>query len=190
MLSLKINTTLLLGCPKPLPFSLNKKSSVSTMPNSENAPKCIRIFVSKAPLKSCYRNVVSWVEAHMSRSGYALFLTLLSHSSVSTSVSCILFDSADKLSSFGEDLKPNSLMRKSPSLESVIKSPVSLGSRSASFSYGRGTSKLRYCHFKLLRSLDGTATPYLQENPAKRHQKWSNRFSFFAGAAKSHTEKV
>ncbi|KAM9728730.1 cytospin-B isoform 2-T4 [Menidia menidia] len=48
----------------------------------------------------------------------------------------------DKLSSFGEDLKPNSLMRKSPSLESVIKSPASFGSRTASFSYNRGNSKL------------------------------------------------
>ncbi|XP_043997278.1 cytospin-B isoform X2 [Gambusia affinis] len=48
----------------------------------------------------------------------------------------------DKLSGFGEDLKPNSLMRKSPSLESVIKSPISLSSRTASFSYSRGSSKL------------------------------------------------
>uniref|UniRef100_A0A3B3XFU0 Cytospin-A n=1 Tax=Poecilia mexicana TaxID=48701 RepID=A0A3B3XFU0_9TELE len=46
------------------------------------------------------------------------------------------------LSGFGEDLKPNSLMRKSPSLESVIKSPISLSSRTASFSYSRGSSKL------------------------------------------------
>ncbi|XP_054899479.1 cytospin-B isoform X2 [Poeciliopsis prolifica] len=50
--------------------------------------------------------------------------------------------SRDKLSGFGEDLKPNSLMRKSPSLESVIKSPISLSSRTASFSYSRGSSKL------------------------------------------------
>ncbi|XP_031713166.1 cytospin-B isoform X2 [Anarrhichthys ocellatus] len=42
----------------------------------------------------------------------------------------------------GEDLKPNSLMRKSPSLESVIKPPASFGSRTASFSYNRGDSKL------------------------------------------------
>ncbi|XP_071316795.1 cytospin-B isoform X2 [Trachinotus anak] len=48
----------------------------------------------------------------------------------------------DKLSGCGEDLKPNSLMRKSPSLESVIKTPVSLSSRTASFSYNRGNSKL------------------------------------------------
>ncbi|XP_021176524.2 cytospin-B isoform X2 [Fundulus heteroclitus] len=48
----------------------------------------------------------------------------------------------DKLSSFGEDLKPSSLMRKSPSLESVIKSPVSFSSRTTSFSYSRGSSKL------------------------------------------------
>ncbi|XP_008301777.1 cytospin-B isoform X1 [Stegastes partitus] len=48
----------------------------------------------------------------------------------------------DKLSSCGEDLKPNSLMRKSPSLESVIKTTASLSSRTASFSYNRGNSKL------------------------------------------------
>ncbi|XP_063750601.1 cytospin-B isoform X1 [Eleginops maclovinus] len=48
----------------------------------------------------------------------------------------------DKLSGCGEDLKPNSLMRKSPSLESVIKTPASFRSRTASFSYNRGNSKL------------------------------------------------
>ncbi|XP_032389341.1 cytospin-B isoform X2 [Etheostoma spectabile] len=48
----------------------------------------------------------------------------------------------DELSGCGEDLKPNSLMRKSPSLESVIKPPASLNSRPASFSYNRGNSKL------------------------------------------------
>ncbi|XP_047234966.1 cytospin-B isoform X2 [Girardinichthys multiradiatus] len=48
----------------------------------------------------------------------------------------------DKLSSFGKDLKLNSLMRKSPSLESVIKSSISLSSRTASFSYSQGSSKL------------------------------------------------
>lgn len=48
----------------------------------------------------------------------------------------------DKLSSCGENLKPNSLMRKSPSLESVIKTSASLSSRAASFSYSRGNSKL------------------------------------------------
>ncbi|XP_069003071.1 cytospin-B isoform X1 [Embiotoca jacksoni] len=48
----------------------------------------------------------------------------------------------DKLSSCGEDLKPNSLMRKSPSLESVIKTPASLRSRTSSFSYNRSNSKL------------------------------------------------
>uniref|UniRef100_A0A3Q4HCR1 Cytospin-A n=1 Tax=Neolamprologus brichardi TaxID=32507 RepID=A0A3Q4HCR1_NEOBR len=40
------------------------------------------------------------------------------------------------------DLKPNSLMRKSPSLESVIKTSASLSSRTPSFSYNRGSSKL------------------------------------------------
>ncbi|KAL3042354.1 hypothetical protein OYC64_020323 [Pagothenia borchgrevinki] len=48
----------------------------------------------------------------------------------------------DKLSGCGEDLKPNSLMRKSPSLESVIKTSASFSSRTASFSYNRGNSKL------------------------------------------------
>ncbi|XP_029956359.1 cytospin-B isoform X2 [Salarias fasciatus] len=48
----------------------------------------------------------------------------------------------DKLSSRGDDLKPSSLMRKSPSLESVIKNPAALSSRTASFSYSRGSSRL------------------------------------------------
>ncbi|XP_071382046.1 cytospin-B [Centroberyx affinis] len=48
----------------------------------------------------------------------------------------------DKLSGCGEDLKPNSLMRKSPSLESVIKTPALLSGRTASFSYNRANSKL------------------------------------------------
>uniref|UniRef100_A0A8C6WEJ9 Cytospin-A n=1 Tax=Neogobius melanostomus TaxID=47308 RepID=A0A8C6WEJ9_9GOBI len=47
----------------------------------------------------------------------------------------------DKMSTC-EDLKPSSLMRKSPSLESVIKSPANLSSRTASLSYLRGNSKL------------------------------------------------
>ncbi|CAL1573841.1 unnamed protein product [Knipowitschia caucasica] len=47
----------------------------------------------------------------------------------------------DKMSSC-EDLKPSSLMRKSPSLESVIKTSASLNHRSASFTYRRGNSKL------------------------------------------------
>ncbi|KAF3841313.1 hypothetical protein F7725_007175 [Dissostichus mawsoni] len=52
------------------------------------------------------------------------------------------FTPPDKLSGCGEDLKPNSLMRKSPSLESVIKTSASFSSRTASFSYNRGNSKL------------------------------------------------
>uniref|UniRef100_A0A3P9L438 Cytospin-A n=1 Tax=Oryzias latipes TaxID=8090 RepID=A0A3P9L438_ORYLA len=39
-------------------------------------------------------------------------------------------------------LKPSSLMRKSPSLESVIKAPALLSSRTAPFSYSRANSKL------------------------------------------------
>ncbi|KAF3706658.1 Cytospin-B Nuclear structure protein 5 [Channa argus] len=45
-----------------------------------------------------------------------------------------------------EDMKPNSLMRKSPSLESVIKTPASLGSHTSSFSYNRRNSKLSCLH--------------------------------------------
>ncbi|XP_038564240.1 cytospin-B isoform X2 [Micropterus salmoides] len=48
----------------------------------------------------------------------------------------------DKFSGCGEDLKPTSLMRKSPSLESVIKPPASFSSHAASISYHRGNSKL------------------------------------------------
>ncbi|KAK2828770.1 hypothetical protein Q5P01_019804 [Channa striata] len=48
----------------------------------------------------------------------------------------------DKLPCCREDMKPNSLMRKSPSLESVIKTPASLGSHTSAFSYNRGNSKL------------------------------------------------
>ncbi|KAL0994420.1 hypothetical protein UPYG_G00121970 [Umbra pygmaea] len=49
----------------------------------------------------------------------------------------------DKYGGSGDELKPSSLMRKSPSLESVIKSPSSLGRRSHSMSYyNRTNSKL------------------------------------------------
>ncbi|XP_074528067.1 cytospin-B isoform X2 [Halichoeres trimaculatus] len=48
----------------------------------------------------------------------------------------------EKLSGCSEDLKPTSLMRKSPSLESVIKTPSSFSSRAAPFSYSRENSKL------------------------------------------------
>ncbi|XP_034539412.1 cytospin-B isoform X2 [Notolabrus celidotus] len=48
----------------------------------------------------------------------------------------------DKLSGCGEDLKPTSLMRKSPSLESVIKTPSLFSSRTSPFSYNRENSKL------------------------------------------------
>ncbi|KAG9282080.1 cytospin-B isoform X1 [Astyanax mexicanus] len=42
----------------------------------------------------------------------------------------------------GDELKPSSLMRKSPSLESVIKAPSALSNRTSSFSYNRANSKL------------------------------------------------
>ncbi|XP_026777747.3 cytospin-B isoform X1 [Pangasianodon hypophthalmus] len=41
-----------------------------------------------------------------------------------------------------DELKPSSLMRKSPSLESVIKTPAALSSRTSSFTYSRANSKL------------------------------------------------
>nr|XP_020456265.1 cytospin-B isoform X3 [Monopterus albus] len=47
-----------------------------------------------------------------------------------------------KLSGYREDLKHNSFMRKSPSLESVIKTPASLSRHTSSFHYGPGNSKL------------------------------------------------
>ncbi|KAG9339784.1 hypothetical protein JZ751_022450 [Albula glossodonta] len=47
-----------------------------------------------------------------------------------------------KLSGPGDELKPSSLMRKSPSLESVIKTPATLSSRTSSFSYPKANSKL------------------------------------------------
>ncbi|CAL8364135.1 unnamed protein product [Lota lota] len=47
-----------------------------------------------------------------------------------------------KLPGCRDDLKPSGLMRKSPSLESVIKTPGSLSGRTPSFSYNRPNSKL------------------------------------------------
>lgn len=41
-----------------------------------------------------------------------------------------------------DELKPSSLMRKSPSLESVIKTPAHFNGRNASFTYNRANSKL------------------------------------------------
>lgn len=56
----------------------------------------------------------------------------------------------EKLSGCRDDLKPTGLMRKSPSLESVIKAPAAFGSRTASFSYSRGSSRLRWgCRSRL-----------------------------------------
>ncbi|XP_063060140.1 cytospin-B isoform X2 [Engraulis encrasicolus] len=49
----------------------------------------------------------------------------------------------DPLSSPGEELKPASFMRKSPSLESVIKSPAALCSSLGSYNYTWDNSKLR-----------------------------------------------
>uniref|UniRef100_A0A3Q3VVH6 Cytospin-A n=1 Tax=Mola mola TaxID=94237 RepID=A0A3Q3VVH6_MOLML len=47
-----------------------------------------------------------------------------------------------ELSGCREDLKPTGLMRKSPSLESVIKTPTSFSSHTESFNFNRGNSKL------------------------------------------------
>ncbi|XP_061103323.1 cytospin-B isoform X2 [Conger conger] len=52
------------------------------------------------------------------------------------------FSHPDRLTGPGEELKPSSLMRKSPSLESVIKTPATLSSRTSSFSYNKANSKL------------------------------------------------
>ncbi|KAJ8342882.1 hypothetical protein SKAU_G00328100 [Synaphobranchus kaupii] len=52
------------------------------------------------------------------------------------------FSHPDKLSGPGDELKPSSLMRKSPSLESVIKTPATLSSRTSSFGYPKANSKL------------------------------------------------
>lgn len=56
-----------------------------------------------------------------------------------------------------EDLKPSSLMRKSPSLESVIKSSSSFSSQTPSFSYGRFNSNLRWAPDPRLRALLSSA---------------------------------
>ncbi|MBN3308307.1 CYTSB protein, partial [Amia calva] len=52
------------------------------------------------------------------------------------------FSHPDKLPGHGEEMKPNSLMRKSPSLESVIKSPAAMTGRTSSLSYPKANSKL------------------------------------------------
>ncbi|XP_036381237.1 cytospin-B isoform X2 [Megalops cyprinoides] len=52
------------------------------------------------------------------------------------------FSHPDKMSGSGDELKPSSLMRKSPSLESVIKTPAALSSRASAFSYPKANSKL------------------------------------------------
>ncbi|CDQ63181.1 unnamed protein product [Oncorhynchus mykiss] len=54
------------------------------------------------------------------------------------------FAHPDKYGGSGDELKPSSLMRKSPSLESVIKSPATLSSCSHYMSYNRNNSKLRW----------------------------------------------
>ncbi|XP_031427409.1 cytospin-B isoform X2 [Clupea harengus] len=53
------------------------------------------------------------------------------------------FSHPDPLSSPGDELKPASFMRKSPSLESVIKSPAALCCSMGSYSYTWDNSKLR-----------------------------------------------
>ncbi|XP_069040639.1 cytospin-B isoform X2 [Lepisosteus oculatus] len=48
----------------------------------------------------------------------------------------------DKLTGSNDEMKPTSLMRKSPSLESVIKTPAALSGRTSSLSYPKANSKL------------------------------------------------
>uniref|UniRef100_W5M762 Cytospin-A n=1 Tax=Lepisosteus oculatus TaxID=7918 RepID=W5M762_LEPOC len=49
---------------------------------------------------------------------------------------------SDKLTGSNDEMKPTSLMRKSPSLESVIKTPAALSGRTSSLSYPKANSKL------------------------------------------------
>lgn len=71
---------------------------------------------------------------------YALSLTV--HVSLPPCFLMLCFP--DKYGGSGDELKPSSLMRKSPSLESVIKSPATFSSRSHSMSYNKNNSKLRW----------------------------------------------
>ncbi|XP_015241330.1 PREDICTED: cytospin-B [Cyprinodon variegatus] len=100
------------------------------------APSSLRSPLSGIPVRSAPAAAVSPIQRH----SYIKPLSKMLEKRINRGD---FSNPRDKLSSFGEDLKPNSLMRKSPSLESVIKSPVSFSSRTASsFSYGRGSSKL------------------------------------------------
>ena len=98
---------------------------------------CSTVLLDKALNNVIYQNVLQKVYYYPS-----VFNSLSTISCDSLSF-LHLFDPSDKLSGCGEDMKPASLMRKSPSLESVIKTPFSLGNRTASFSYNRANSKLR-----------------------------------------------
>ncbi|KAL4608776.1 cytospin-B isoform X1 [Arapaima gigas] len=52
------------------------------------------------------------------------------------------FTHSDKLANSGDDLNPSGFMRKSPSLESVIKTPRTVPTRNPSFCYRKANSKL------------------------------------------------
>uniref|UniRef100_A0A672GFL0 Cytospin-A n=1 Tax=Salarias fasciatus TaxID=181472 RepID=A0A672GFL0_SALFA len=111
--------------------------SFDTVGQSENP-------LSGIPVRTAPAAAVSPIQVHPGLTVLSLRIKFCSSTSFhppSISVS-ILTCSSDKLSSRGDDLKPSSLMRKSPSLESVIKNPAALSSRTASFSYSRGSSRL------------------------------------------------
>ena len=79
----------------------------------------------------------------------------------------------DKLSGCRDDLKPTNLMRKSPSLESVIKAPGSLTGRTTSFSYNRPNSKLRWAPHSHTPTMPRPSKP--QFKPHLAHWEWSVR---------------
>lgn len=119
-----------------------KTDCVHVVPRSSNALRQLRGHVCKSPWGTVLET--SFPEWKKIFSGCVWVLLYDSFVTLSWLLPLLAsFDSTDKLSSFGEDLKPPSLMRKSPSLESVLKSPCSLGSRTALFSFSRGHCRLR-----------------------------------------------
>uniref|UniRef100_A0A3Q3FMF3 Cytospin-A n=1 Tax=Labrus bergylta TaxID=56723 RepID=A0A3Q3FMF3_9LABR len=117
---------------KSLIKSFDTGQSEHPMPSSQRSP------LSGIPVRTAPAAAVSPIQVSMSflfvnYSSLLFYLSLFFPS---------LIPLTEKFSGCSEDLKPPSLMRKSPSLESVIKSPASFGSRTAPFSFNRGNSKL------------------------------------------------
>uniref|UniRef100_A0A3Q2SXV3 Cytospin-A n=1 Tax=Fundulus heteroclitus TaxID=8078 RepID=A0A3Q2SXV3_FUNHE len=92
--------------------------SFDTVGQSEHKmPSSLRSPLSGIPVRTAPAAAVSPIQETFP--GYALFFySFVTFFCVHIRSSLASSDSADKLSSFGEDLKPSSLMRKSPSLES------------------------------------------------------------------------